>query len=280
MPITQTTHELEMDPNPFPANSESAEPPGARPSTHIGGLDLIEYILKQPETLHQVIREPKRQPALIPKLLGISLLGFLFFGVAMSLVFASSGTWPVLTRIVTWLDNPQLPLIAFAGESINLIRAWIDGSALALIAAYALGLIAASGICLPSLYFYGLLAGVRMSMMDVVVHTLKSKATAAVALVGILPVYAVVALSTIIFEMPVSLVRLVFFAGLILPFIAGLWGTRSLYLGLANLCDTMPAHRRVKRECFLRRLVLSWSAIYTAITPVMIFTLWELFSRG
>ena len=40
----------------------------------------------------------------------------------------------------------------------------------------AFGLIAASGICLPSLYFYALLAGVRMTMVDVVLHTLKSKA--------------------------------------------------------------------------------------------------------
>ncbi len=280
MPITQTTLEREMDHNVMPANPASTERPAASLSARIGSLDLIEYILKQPETLHQVIREPGRQPALIPRLLSIAFLGFLFFGVSMSLVFAASGTWPMLTRIVTWLDNPELPLIAFSGDSTSLITTWIDGSAFALIAAYALGLIAASGICLPSLYFYGLLAGVRMSMMDVVLHTLKSKATAAVALVGILPIYATVALGTTIFELPASLVHLVFFLGLILPFIAGLWGTRSLYVGLANLCDTMPPHRRVKRECFLRRLVLSWSAIYTAITPVMIFTLWELFSRS
>jgi hypothetical protein len=277
MTITRTNLEREADPDIWidipPANENPALP------ARIGSLDLIECILKQPETLHQAIREPKRQAALVPKLLGISLVGFLFFGVAMSLVFAASGTWPMLTRIVNWLDDPQLSLIAYS-ETSSLVSAWMDGSALSLIAAYALGLIAASGICLPSLYFYGLLAGVRMTMMDVVLHTLKSKATAAVALVGILPIYATLALSTIIFELPTYWVRMVFFLGLILPFIAGLWGTRSLYLGLSNLCDTMPAHRRVKRECFLRRLVLSWSAIYTAITPVMIFTLWELFARG
>ena len=258
----------------IPPRSQVKDPTGP-----FGSLDLVEYILKEPEALHQVIREPRHQPALVPRFLGISLLSFLFFGIAMSLVFAASGTWPVLTRVVTWLDDPRSGLIAFAPESTNLISAWIDGSALSLIAAYALGLIAASGICLPSLYFYGLLAGVRMSMMDVVLHTLKSKATAAVALVGILPIYATLALSTIIFELPTAMVHLVFYAGLVLPFIAGLWGTRSLYFGLSTLCDTMPAPRRYKRQCFLRRLVLSWSAIYTAITPVMIFTLWEWFAR-
>lgn len=279
MSVTQSTLEREANHDPLSPDVVLESIPLER-TEPLGGLDLVEYILKQPETLHQVIREPRRQAALVPKFLGISLMGFLFFGIAMSLVFAASGTWPHLTRVVTWLDNPRQPLIAFLPHSAGMISPAIDGSAFFLIAAYTCGLIAASGICLPSLYFYGLLAGVRMTMMDVVLHTLKSKATAAVALVGILPIYATLALSTIIFELPASLVHLVFYLGLMLPFIAGLWGTRSLYRGLSNLCDTMPAHRREKRECFLRRLVLSWSAIYTAITPVMIFTLWELLARG
>ncbi len=246
----------------------------------LGMLDLVELILKQPWRLHQFIRDPKRQARFIPKLLGISLAGFTFFGGAMALVFAAAGIWPELTRIVNWLGNPQASLIQFLPNDGSIVSPWLNGSAFYLIAAYACGLIAASGICLPSLYFYGLLAGVRMSMMDVVLHTLKSKATAAVALVGILPIYATLALSTVIFEVPASLVEVVFYLGLILPFIAGLWGTRSLYLGFSAMCDTLPENRRAKRECFLRRLVLSWSAIYTAITPVMIFTLWELFARN
>ena len=246
----------------------------------LGTMDLVELILKQPETLHQFLRDPKRQAAFIPKLLGISLAGFTFFGVAMALVFAAAGLWPHLTQVVKWLDNPSGELIQFLPGTGRMLSPWRDGSALYLIAAYTCGLIAASGICLPSLYFYGLLAGVRMTMMDVVLHTLKSKATAAVALVGILPIYATLALSTLIFEVPATLVELVFYLGLILPFIAGLWGTRSLYLGLSTMCDTLPENRRARRQCFLRRLVLSWSAIYTAITPVMIFTLWELFARN
>ncbi len=269
---------VEYPPNfvaPEPAIELDDPPPG-----ELGTLDLVELILKKPTALHRLIRQPKRQPGFIPKLLGVSLAGFTFFGVAMALVFAAAGIWPQLTPVVEWLDQPQARLIQFASRGGSLSSPWLDGSAFYLIAAYTCGLIAASGICLPSLYFYGLLAGVRMSMMDVVLHTLKSKATAAVALVGILPIYATLALSTLIFEVPAPLVELVFYLGLILPFIAGLWGTRSLYVGLSTFCDTLPANRRAHRECFLRRLVLSWSAIYTAITPVMIFTLWELFARN
>ena len=44
--------------------------------------------------------------------------------------------------------------------------------------------------------------------------------------------------------------------------------------------DTMPADRMASRACFMRRLVLSWSACYSAIMPVMIYSLWEVSSRA
>jgi len=72
---------------------------------------------------------------------------------------------------------------------------------------------------------------------------------------------------------------ILFLLGLVLPFIAGFWGTASLYQGFSELCDTMPGDRMANRQCFLRRLVLSWSACYSAIMPVMIYSLWQVLSR-
>ena len=66
---------------------------------------------------------------------------------------------------------------------------------------------------------------------------------------------------------------------LLRPFAAGLFGANSLYTGFTGLADVLPAERRCRRACFLRRLVVSWSFCYTAVTPVMIYTLWEYFSR-
>ena len=239
-----------------------------------GILGLMELILKNRPRLHELIRDPERQAELLPRFLAISLVGFIFYGVAMSLVLDAAGVWPQLSPISEWLAG-SAPLMAFPPDATGALRRWLDGSALVLTAAYALGLIAATGVCLPSLYFYGLLSGVRMSMLDVTIHAVKSKATAAVALVGILPIYAAAAMGVVIFGAPPPLLRLAIWIGLILPFIAGLWGTRSLYVGFGGLCDTLPPQRRARRECFLRRLVLSWSAIYTAVTPVMIYTLWQ-----
>jgi hypothetical protein len=119
-----------------------------------------------------------------------------------------------------------------------------------------------------------------MTMLDVVVQTLKAKATSAVALVGILPIYAALGLAIVIFDLPEPVRIGTYWLGLVLPFLAGLFGTYALYRGLARLTDTLPAERRADRECFLQRLVLSWAACYTAVTPVMIHTLWVLFATG
>jgi hypothetical protein len=134
-------------------------------------------------------------------------------------------------------------------------------------------------VALPSLYFYCLLAGIRMSMLEVVVHAVKAKSIAAVALVGILPIYVAAAMGVVIFDVGPYWLNFTIFLGLVLPLIAGFWGTASLYQGFSQLCDTMPADRAANRQCFLRRLVLSWSACYSAIMPVMIYSLWQVLSR-
>ena len=98
-------------------------------------------------------------------------------------------------------------------------------------------------------------------------------------LVGILPIYVAVAMGVVIFDASEFYRDATMFVGLALPFIAGISGTVSLYHGFSQLCDTMPLERMARRECFLRRLVLSWSACYSAVMPVMIYSVWEVFSR-
>jgi hypothetical protein len=187
-----------------------------------------------------------------------------------------------LASIRTVLEGTAPALIGFeplaATAARGIFRAVGDG--FDLIAAYDLGLIAAAGVCLPSLYFYGLLAGIPMSMARVTVHTVKAMSTTAVALVGILPIYMAFSLGAAIFQAPLVVTESVLWLGLVLPFVAGLFGVNSLYTGFTALTDALPEERRYRRACFLRRLVVSWSVCYTAVTPVMIYTLWEYFSRS
>jgi hypothetical protein len=244
-------------------------------------LGLVELLLKNRRGLHQLLRRQAAHPRLLPRLLAISLTGFILFGVTMSLVLTVANRWPSLTPIATMIDHPAQRLISFnpIHSTWGNLGPWTSGQAFVLTSAYAFGLVAASGVALPSLYFYCLLAGVRMTMLEVVVHAVKAKSIAAVALVGILPIYVAAAMGVVIFNAGEYWLELTIFLGLVLPFIAGFWGTASLYQGFSQLCDTMPADRMANRQCFLRRLVLSWSACYSAIMPVMIYSLWQVLSR-
>jgi hypothetical protein len=242
---------------------------------------IIELILKDPFRLNRLIRARSFQSVLVGRLLVISLVSFTLFGVAMSLVLTASGEWPSLMSVSNWLEQPSAALAQLTpiATSAGHAAPWTSGDAFKLTAAYALGLVAATCVCLPSLYFYCLLAGVRLTMLDVVLTAVKAKAEAAIALLGILPIYVAVALGIIIFRAGGNAMTTVLVIGLLLPFFAGLRGTASLYNGFAQLCSTMPPKFAERRECFLRRLVLSWSGIYSAVMPVMIYSIWEVLSR-
>jgi hypothetical protein len=275
-------HLEEIVPDPTCGTPDApADEPVPVDARELRTFGLIELLLKNRRGLRQLLRAKSAQTLLLPRLLMIALTGFILFGITMSLVLTVCGRWPSLTAVDAWLEAPASPLFSFSAidNSWGKLSPWLGGEALVLTGAYAFGLVAASGVALPSLYFYCLLAGIRMSMLEVVVHAVHSKAIAAVALVGIIPIYVALAMGVAIFDVGEFWLRATLLLGLVLPFIAGFWGTVSLYQGFAQLCDTMPADRAASRECFLRRLVISWAACYSAIMPVMIYSLWEAFSR-
>ncbi len=244
-------------------------------------LAVVELILKNRPALERIIRDPTLAAEMIPRFLAISIIGFTLFGVAMAIIIPSVGMTLEFASIQSVIEGTAPTLIRFEplGVLPHMGVISIMDAGLRLIVAYDLGLIAAAGVCLPSLYFYGLLAGVPMSMARVTVHTVKAMATTAVALVGILPIYVAFSLGVAIFHVAEIVTIGILGLGLVLPFLAGLFGVTSLYAGFTSLADALPAECRYGRACFLRRLVVSWSVCYTAVTPVMIYTLWEYFSR-
>lgn len=248
---------------------------GPLPRT-ITGFALIELLLKRPYAVLRLMRDRQRHFELLLRLLGVALSGFTLYGVAFAIILSAAGVVPRLHPISEFVDDPSVPIIEF--QEVTGQRAWLapisTGQTPAMVFAYTFGLIAATGICLPSLYFYCLLAGVRMSWVDITLHSLKAKATAAMALVGIVPIYVAAVLAVLLFDVPPVLNTALLIIGCALPFIAGLWGTHSLYQGLQTVRDTMPERDRSARACFLNRLVLSWCFVYTAVCPVMIHTVW------
>src|SRR5262249_1520306 len=114
-------------------------------------LGLIELVLKDPGRIDGLTRDESRQPVLITRFLAIALPAFPSFGVAATVVLNTAQLWPAGVPAARWNGS----------------------SAANLILAYDLGLIAATGICLPSFYFFGLLAGIQTSILQVTTHAMK-----------------------------------------------------------------------------------------------------------
>jgi hypothetical protein len=253
------------------------KPPSAVETTTFG---LIELLLKNQPRLAGLARSPSVQRELIPRLLAIGLVGYSIFAAVLCVVFSCAHVWPELAALSKWLESPAQPFLQFVQVAESRLWAhWLDGSAIALIAAFVLGLIGAIGICLPSFYFYSLLAGIRTSMLQVTASAVVGLASGTIAVLGALPIYLAVVLGFVVLGAPTWAIAAVCSMGLALPFVAGLYGSRALYIGFMGLADTLPEDRRCRRTCFLRRLLVAWSACYTAVTPVMIFTLWEYLGR-
>ncbi len=221
-------------------------------------LGLAELLLKNNRQVDSMVREEDRQASLIPRFLGIAVSSFSVFSLA-------------LTMLLSLVPVEYLPEF--------LKEAWIRSpgrAGVSLWLAFTFGLVAATGVCLPSFYFYGLLSGVRITVLQVTAHIMEGMAATSLMLMGLLPIYVAYVLGMIVFDAPPASIRPMIYVGLALPFIAGLYGVRTVFRGFMQLADTLPPERRCRRGCFLRRLTLACSACYTAVTPVMIYKLWDI----
>jgi hypothetical protein len=227
-------------------------------------LGLVELLLKQPARVDELSRQPAHQRELFPRLLLVAQASYLVYGVVMLLVL-----------------NLAPPDAVPRGQRLAVPPAsWHDGSAVGLPLAYNIGLLLASCVCLPSFYFYSLLAEARLSWLQIALVVAKGTAANAVLLLGILPIYVAVAMGLIVFAAPTEALQIMLLCGLLLPLVSGLWGLQAIYQGVLALAANPTGAGPCRRTCFLRRMTFAWAAVYTAVVPVMIYRLWEYFAAG
>jgi len=212
-------------------------------------VNLTDMTLKRPEDVRSVARDEELQPRVVLNLLLIGLSGIALFSIAFTIILACA---PQLS----WV-----PRVSFHDRSI-----------LRPVLSYTIGMVGALGICLPSFYFYGLLAGVRASMLQVTAISLHALANTGVILMGLLPIYVGGILAVIVLGATDGLAYPFLVAlGLLLPFLAGLVSLKVMYEGFVDLIRTLPGTRMESRAPMVRLLALAWACLYTAVAPV---TLW------
>jgi hypothetical protein len=211
--------------------------------------NLTEMTLKRPDDLRSVSRDEELQPRVVLNLLLIGLSGIALFSIAFTIILACA---PPLD----WVPRVSLS----------------DRSLFRPLLTYTIGMVGALGLCLPSFYFYGLLAGVRASMLQVTAISLHALANTGMILMGLLPIYVGAILGVIVIGATDGpLYPFLVGVGLLLPFVSGLATLRVMYRGFVDLLRTLPEARAEGRAPMVRLLAVAWAALYTAVAPV---TLW------
>lgn len=224
-----------------PGTAEDEEPPG-----------FVECLLRDDEWLDGAVMNTDGRPETLRRFILVAVAGLLLHGVVVGLV----------SRFVVTYDG-------FGAQ------AWYaaSGAPAAVPAALVGAFLTAVAVGLPCFYFYARLAGADVSFPVVVGQSLRALAQTSVALWAILPFYTAVVLSSQLgVAHDVAVVRW----GLGLPFVAGLYGIRSVYRSFRRLVDGEDASEGLRlvehsRRAGLLGMVLAWGALFTAVAPIALW---------
>lgn len=217
--------------------------PAARPP-------MFELVLRRPRLLDRYLRDEASLPRAIQSLVTLSVAGLAVYGLIVGASAQLAREQLTGTFFTAGLPALWTPL-AFVGAFLGAI-----------------------GLCLPSFYFFAQLSGLDASFRLVTAQALRGVATTAVLLLGASPFYAAWLLGNVVgvFDDVQFTLRL----GLVLPFLVGLFGVGAVERAFRSMLDVLPVtHQR--RGNFVRRMVLAWGALFTAIAPVALLRLGEWF---
>jgi hypothetical protein len=214
---------------------------------------MLDLLLREKETTDRLCADRDQAAALLPRLLAIGAASIAAWALVHGgLLLASQQS--ILPAALADAPPWWTPIVLFCALEGGLMGAQLAG--------------------MPSFYFYGLLAGIETHGWRIVAESMRARATAAVVLLGLLPVYLAVGLGLVLVFPDAAwdaraLHSIVLgFGGTALPFVAGLAAPGSLYRAFRRmLAEGMPPGQTRRRPMPLL-LVLAWSALFTALAPL------------
>lgn len=218
---------------------------------------LYEILVRDREAGHARCADPDSAAELLPRFVGLGLLGFGAYGAVMGLVrwqlppvdpYAVWEPWPLAGRY----------LLAYAGAFF--------GTKVAI---------------LPTYYFYALLAGIRTHGWRIAIEVMRAQATQAMVVLGLLPLFLAAGLGAAALGSG-GLRQLIVWVGTILPFIAGLPGTAILYASLRRMArQAVPEDEPWspgRRGSMPGLLAVAWTGLFAFMAPVGVWGIWQALS--
>lgn len=213
------------------------------PEAPRGWIAVLEALIRSQSDLDRLLRDNDRIGGAIRVLLSVSVAGLTLHGLVLAAVATALGV---------------ADLFSFAWMPLAFVTSFLG----------------AISICLPSFYFYTQLSGLDASFRLITAQALRAQATTAVFVLGVLPFYAALALAAAIGLIVNGEAVIGIGAGL--PFFVGLIGLKAVYDGFSRLSSSLE-RTHLRRGAYLRRMVLCWGAVYTAVAPIALWRITETF---
>lgn len=206
----------------------------------------FELLVQHRELAAAACEHPERAARMLPRFVGVSVLGIAAYAVVQGAV---------------------LSVAQSSAQPGGLLESGFGMRALVIFAAYAAGLFGAQVASLPSAYFYALQAGIRTHSWRIAVEAMRAQATAAVVLLGLLPVYLAAGLGVSLSGPDQDAELLIHgMVGYTLPFVGGLVGTFGLFRAFTQIAQAARADS--VRSPWPAMAVLAWAALFTAMAPL------------
>ena len=215
--------------------------------------DLLDLLLRDKESTDRLCADRDQAAALLPRLLAIGAASVAAWALVHGgLLLASQQA--ILPAALADAPPWWTPIVLFVALEGGLLGAQLAG--------------------MPSFTFYALLAGIETHGWRIAVESMRARATAAIMLLGLLPVYLAVGLGLVLVFPDAAwegraLHGLVLgVGGTALPFIAGLAAPGSLLRAFHRMLSEGLPTGQTRRRPMPLLLVLAWSTLFTALAPL------------
>ena len=245
--------------NPPTVPVQEAEPikalpaePDQIPQSLYSTWGVFDMLLKAPERLGPFVRLPELQAGLNFHFGLIAVVGLTAHALVLAgVILAQPGSLP------TWLHADVTKMVWWR-------------LTLAFLATFPLGVLVATLLLLPAYWYLARLSRLRMSFQETLCHSLKGKASSSILLLGLLPIYGVLVACVILARLGDASVQLLFYLGLLMPFLCGLRGAGAIVEGFNTVADTTSGLSRANRASLPSSLMVAWALLFTVVTPVVL----------